>query len=162
MVDWISREIAEGLKRLMCLGLERTPAAEVIQLTAAVWLEAITEGREFDQELDAPRFRRAFAILCRDCRQWPLPSSLLEAMPPREQLVLTKQPIPADPDSPEMKKRFEELSKVLGMPAPMRADNRHGHVTPRPDGIKARCGGPGVCDVCSRELALSNAKAVRS
>lgn len=116
MVDWISREIAEGLKRLMCLGLERTPAAEVIQLTAAVWLEAITEGREFDQELDSPRFRRAFAILCRDCRQWPLPSSLLEAMPPREQLVLTKQPIPADPDSPEMKKRFEEIAKVLRMP----------------------------------------------
>jgi hypothetical protein len=37
-------------------------------------------------------------------------------MPPREQLALTKQPIPADPDSPEMKKRFEEIAKVLRIP----------------------------------------------
>lgn len=29
----------------------------------------------------------------------------------------------------------------------------HGHVTPRSDGAKARCGGPGICAACSRELA---------
>lgn len=27
----------------------------------------------------------------------------------------------------------------------------HGHVNPRPDGVKARCGGPGFCKVCSAE-----------
>lgn len=27
----------------------------------------------------------------------------------------------------------------------------HGHVYPNPDGSKARCGGPGLCDICSRE-----------
>jgi len=27
----------------------------------------------------------------------------------------------------------------------------HGHVNPRPDGIKARCGGPGLCMECSLE-----------
>lgn len=27
----------------------------------------------------------------------------------------------------------------------------HGHVTPNPDGTKARCGGPGLCPACSRE-----------
>jgi hypothetical protein len=97
----------------MCLGLDRTPAAEVIQLTAAVWLEAITEGREFDQQLDAPRFRRAFAVLCRDCRQWPLPSSLLEAMPPREQMAITKQPIKANPERAEQAAR--ELASFLGV-----------------------------------------------
>ena len=113
MADWIKQEISEGLMRLMCLGLERTPAAEVIQLTAAVWLEAITEGREFDQQLDAPRFRRAFAVLCRDSRQWPLPSSLLEAMPPREQLAITKQPIKANPERAEQAAR--ELASVLGI-----------------------------------------------
>lgn len=112
MAAWIKQEISEGLMRLMCLGLERTPAAEVIQLTAAVWLEAITEGREFDQQLDAPRFRRAFAVLCRDCRQWPLPSSLLEAMPPREQLTITKQPIKANPERAEQAAR--ELASILG------------------------------------------------
>lgn len=29
----------------------------------------------------------------------------------------------------------------------------HGHVRPRPDGVKARCGGPALCAVCQRELA---------
>jgi hypothetical protein len=29
----------------------------------------------------------------------------------------------------------------------------HGHVTPRPDGVKARCGGPAWCTVCQREQA---------
>lgn len=29
----------------------------------------------------------------------------------------------------------------------------HGHVWARPDGVKARCGGPGICSECSRDLA---------
>ncbi len=29
----------------------------------------------------------------------------------------------------------------------------HGHVRPRPDGVKARCGGPALCSVCAAELA---------
>lgn len=29
----------------------------------------------------------------------------------------------------------------------------HGHVWERPDGIKARCGGPGICPECSSDVA---------
>ena len=35
----------------------------------------------------------------------------------------------------------------------------HGHVRPRPDGVKARCGGPLGCGVCARELAAAQAGA---
>lgn len=36
----------------------------------------------------------------------------------------------------------------------MQASNTgHGHVRPRPDGVKARCGGPGLCGECAREQA---------
>jgi hypothetical protein len=40
-------------------------------------------------------------------------------------------------------------------PAPPSKDRNvgHGHVFKRPDGIKARCGGPGLCSECSRDLA---------
>lgn len=31
----------------------------------------------------------------------------------------------------------------------------HGHVTPNPDGTKARCGGPGICPQCSQEAATA-------
>lgn len=29
----------------------------------------------------------------------------------------------------------------------------HGHVIPRPDGVRARCGGPGLCRECSQDMA---------
>ena len=32
----------------------------------------------------------------------------------------------------------------------------HGHVTPRPDGAIARCGGPMMCGACARELAAKS------
>lgn len=28
----------------------------------------------------------------------------------------------------------------------------HGHVWPRPDGVKARCGGPGICEECASDI----------
>lgn len=37
-----------------------------------------------------------------------------------------------------------------------KADSGHGHVHPRADGQRARCGDPGMCDQCSREQALAN------
>lgn len=45
----------------------------------------------------------------------------------------------------------------------MSAEDRntgHGHVNPRPDGMKARCGGPGVCKVCSAEKSQATAPPV--
>lgn len=34
----------------------------------------------------------------------------------------------------------------------------HGHVRPRSDGVKARCGGPPICPVCALELAQKSAE----
>jgi hypothetical protein len=34
----------------------------------------------------------------------------------------------------------------------------HGHIWARPDGMKARCGGPGLCARCSRDQAQNAAK----
>lgn len=137
------------------MGLERTPAAEVIQLTAAVWLETVTHNRVWDQELDAPRFRRAFASLCQQRTSWPPPSALLEAMPPRDQLALAKQPIKASQAAVD--KACAELAKVLGTPKRQKAETGHGHVRPRKDGLKARCGGPGICGTCALEAAQERA-----
>jgi hypothetical protein len=35
----------------------------------------------------------------------------------------------------------------------------HGHVFPRPDGVRARCGGPALCPACARDLARKNIEA---
>jgi ribosomal protein S27AE len=39
---------------------------------------------------------------------------------------------------------------VTGQPG---TNTGHGHVWPRPDGAKVRCGGPGICPACSMDLA---------
>lgn len=43
----------------------------------------------------------------------------------------------------------------------MNENTGHGHVRPRPDGVKARCGGPAICSVCRAEKgALENRPAL--
>lgn len=83
--------------------------------TAMAWYRAVTDGRVWDRQLDTPRFRKAFVTLMKNRRQWPSPADFMDAMPPREQLALTKQPITAAPESPEMKRRFDEIGRLLRM-----------------------------------------------
>lgn len=37
-----------------------------------------------------------------------------------------------------------------------KANTGHGHVRPRPDGNKMRCGGPSICSVCKAEAKNHN------
>ena len=48
----------------------------------ATWLETLTNGRKFDRERDAWRFRAAFIVLNGRQRTWPAPRDFLEALPP--------------------------------------------------------------------------------
>jgi len=41
------------------------------------------------------------------------------------------------------------MTKTLGQ------NTGHGHVWGRPDGVKARCSGPGLCAECSRDAAFA-------
>ena len=45
------------------------------------------------------------------------------------------------------------------MTAPPRepTNTGHGHVWERPDGVKMRCGGPGICAVCSQDYVVYHA-----
>lgn len=110
---WIHNEILDGLSRLLCLGLDRTPASDLIEGTALMWVDALTDGKVWDQAMDAPRFRKAFVKLSQIRRQWPAPADFMEVIPPREQLAITKQPIKANPERAEQAAR--ELASFLGM-----------------------------------------------
>ena len=100
MTPWLLTEIATGLQKLHLLSLDRTPGADVIAGTAQAWCEAIEEEHSFDRELDAPRIRKAFVRLAGTIDRWPSPSLFLTTLRsvPRDQLALTKQAIPADPE----------------------------------------------------------------
>lgn len=95
------------------MGLERTPAADMIAGTAMMWGEVVAAGRVFDERLDAPRFRAAFVTLAGTRTSWPAPLHFIEAMPPREQLALTKQTIKADPARAE--RAMNEIARSLRM-----------------------------------------------
>lgn len=45
------------------------------------------------------------------------------------------------------------------MTDPVPSNVGHGHVFPRPDGVRARCGGPALCHVCAADLARKNIEA---
>ena len=58
-----------------------------------------------------------------------------------------------------------DLNKSLGidrLPTPAQSweverintDSGHGHVWERPDGMKARCGGPALCSICERDQKI--------
>lgn len=50
-----------------------------------------------------------------------------------------------------LKQEVRELHSKVGGSA-TRPDKGHGHVFPRADGIRMRCGGPGMCKECSADL----------
>lgn len=80
-MDWLKREILTGVQRLLCLGLDGQPAAEVLPGTVAAWCEAIQRGRLMDEQRDVPRIREAFATVVSRARRWPAPIDLIEALP---------------------------------------------------------------------------------
>lgn len=81
-----------------------------------MWAQAITKNRVWDQAPDAPRFREAFVTLAQMRRTWPAPADFLEALPPRAQLAITKQPITSAPDSPKVKAMMDRIGAMLRMP----------------------------------------------
>lgn len=54
-----------------------------------------------------------------------------------------------------------ELPDIL-LVKPDPRNTGHGIVTPRPDGIKAKCLGPGSCDVCNKEYVEKYSKKIEA
>lgn len=69
------------MQKLLCLGLERQPAAETIVGTLAAWREILTHRKVYEEGRDAQRFRDAFVALGGRCKSWPAPADFLEALP---------------------------------------------------------------------------------
>lgn len=85
---------------------------DLIEGTVLGWYDALTFRKEWDELLDRPRFREAFTYLAQTRKTWPTPADFLEHLPPRKQLALTKQVIPADPEV--AKARMAEIAASLG------------------------------------------------
>lgn len=85
--NWLLDELRLGFKKLLCLGWERQPAAEVIQATLAVWYEVIAPRILADTEHGKERVRKAFKALTSTRHTWPSPAAFLEALPRPEHVA---------------------------------------------------------------------------
>jgi hypothetical protein len=93
------------LQKLILLSLDRSPALDVLTRgTLPAWVEAITEGRQFVEGRDEPRFKAAFRTLQGRCTSWPAPREFLEAMPPL-------------PGAPRHKRLDSDNARACGMRA---------------------------------------------
>lgn len=109
-MQWMKEEIERGFQQLLCLGLERQPALDILAGTVLAWMTAITHNRVWDQHLDAPRFSEAFRTMMVSRTSWPAPKDFLEALPPRPQM----EALPAKVADPERSQRYiDELAKEL-------------------------------------------------
>ncbi len=78
-MDWLATELLLGLQKLLCLGLDRTPATDLFEGTVMTWHEVITNGLEWKEQRDVPRIRAAFTTLAATRESWPQPKHFLDA-----------------------------------------------------------------------------------
>jgi hypothetical protein len=111
---WLKREIKDGLQALVAMGLENQPAADVLPLTADIWLRAIRRGNigcDIEQ-IDAPRIREAFDRLFPELVKWPAPKLLLDRIPPRPKREALAEPVGDDAVGQAAIKEILELLKA--------------------------------------------------
>ncbi len=99
-MDWMVQEVKTGIQKLICLGLDRQPASDLLAGTVMAWVEALNHNRVWDQDRDAPRFREAFRTLAANATRWPTPTEFVAALPAH----VPQQALPPPVCSPEKAK----------------------------------------------------------
>ena len=79
---WFAEAIKDGLKALVSLRLDGTPALDLLPTTRDIWIAALWAGRAW-VESDAERLHQAFVALARDATRWPAPADLRARLPAR-------------------------------------------------------------------------------
>lgn len=113
---WFERAISVGLSRLAALQLVGTPPdAQTASACRAVWVDALWDGRAWDQTLDASRIEAAFSELARGAVRWPAPAQFLEALPARRALPRLESPPASIEDRERIRAMLEGLRrKIMG------------------------------------------------
>lgn len=111
---WLRQEIGIAFQQLVCLALDGQPAAEMLPLTAEMWITTLGYGLNEDQ--DRQRIRIGFGVLFRKLKKWPQPEALLLELPPRpkprQEAKTTEAPI-SDETHARGTAMFEEVLEKL-------------------------------------------------
>lgn len=107
---WLVEEVCKGFQQMLLLRLDGVPAAELVAMTAEMWVTVVGEGME--EAIDRPRVNKGFTLLLRELRKWPQPADLLKALPARikpHDSKTTEAPISDE----EHARQAEELQKIM-------------------------------------------------
>lgn len=80
---WFAKRIRRGLAALVALRLEGHPAADMVEATAQVWVQALWPGRVWEEGADMGRIGEAFRQLALQETRWPAPAVFLRYLPAR-------------------------------------------------------------------------------
>ena len=109
--DWFMAALAAGMKRLLSLSLDRTPAAELLGQTTETWADALWPGRDW-HESDTARIAEAFRRMSDTCEQWPSPKVFRANLPARADTSLLGLPSRAFTDA-ERRENLDLLFQVV-------------------------------------------------
>jgi hypothetical protein len=106
-------EVTNGLKRLLPLALDYSPAPDMLRGTALAWVDALDfHSKSWDEEADAWRFQQAFRWLGANMTAWPKPIQFIQALPPRRPVPELARPVvPMTAEQLETQRRNRELAQ---------------------------------------------------
>lgn len=105
--NWFGDAVAAGLQRLVALRLPGTPAADMLQATAKVWIGALlSRPIDWQEARDLPRIRQAFLTLTATMDHWPSPSEFMAAFPRAEPLDVRRLSAPMNNRVPPKVREF--------------------------------------------------------
>ena len=147
---WFAKRIRRGLAALVALRLEGHPAADMVEATAQVWVQALWPGRVWEEAADSGRIGETFRQITLHETRWPAPAVFLRYLPAREALPALPAPAMTAEQKAANKARLQAmLDKLTGkftgggeMTAPTFAPAAGASVTHCPPrGLRAPLGG---------------------
>lgn len=111
---WLCEVVSKGFQKLLLLRLDGVPAAELIAMTAELWVDTIGYG--LNEEQDRERIARGFTLLQGKIKKWPQPVELMAILPTRMKAAASSKTMEA-PLSDEAHARgraaFDEIMEKL-------------------------------------------------
>lgn len=118
MEKWFQLAIAQGLRSLVVLSLDRTPAAEVLPETIRAWVDDLWTMKSWEIG-DESRIDHAFRVLRRSSRMWPQMVDFLACLPDRPKPAVLPPPEISDEEREARRVRnleaLEDLKRRIGL-----------------------------------------------
>jgi hypothetical protein len=108
---WLRQEIGMAFQQMICLALDGAPAAEMLPLTAEMWV--MTIGFGMVEDLDRERVRDGFRQLYRKLKKWPQPVELTDVLPGRPKRTALMEPEISPVDHAEQSRRLQDIMNML-------------------------------------------------